>query len=347
MRRSLLSLAATAAALLVPATAHASVISGQSGAPLSALGGTLVFNTQDSAGYHLAIHDAAGTRQLPVKPSKLPFDVSLGTNAAGRPTAVYSRCRVGEDGWPKDAVVPGSCDLYAFDLGRGRERLLRDASRRGVSEAAPSMDHGILVFGRDFGLRAKAPNRLRYRTRVLIRREPGDHERTLMTIPGTDTAVYTFGRDVDLESSAIAGEHVAVELYDPSENATKVYLKRSEQPIRLLARGGFGEENVRQFESPTIAGHYLYFGYSNVATDFYGPNGWVLRRDLRTGRTVAAAAPGYLEAVAADPLRPSDPLVVSSFAEQDPETGASRGTDAVQTLDAPAWRTPPKSIHLR
>jgi hypothetical protein len=347
MRRSLLSLAAASAGLLAPATAHAAVISTESGSSVSALGGTLVFNTEDSAGYHLMVHDRAGTRALPVSPSKLPFDVRLGTNAAGRPTAVYSRCRVGEKGWPKDAVVPGSCDLYALTLATGREKPLREVNRPGVSEAAPSMDHGIVVFGREFDLKAKAPNHLRYRTRVLIRPLGTRRERTIMTIPGVDHAVYTYARDVDLEASAIVGEHAAITVYDPTENASLIYLKKSERPFRLLARGGFGEENIREFESPTFAGRYLYFGYSNLASDFYGPNGWVLRRDLRTDRTVAAAAPGYLEAVAADPLRAGAPLVISSFSQEDPETQAPRGTDAVQTLDAPAWRTPPKTIHLR
>jgi hypothetical protein len=345
MRRSLLSLAVTAAALIAPTASQGAVFSDQGGWSVSSLGGTTIFNTEDTAGFHLTVHDATGTHQLAAKPSQIPFDVSLGTDSAGHPTAVYSRCRVGEQGWPKGQVVPGSCDLYAFDLTSGRERKLRDASRAGVSEAAPSMDHGILVFGRNFDLHAKAPHRLSYRTRVLIRREPGDHERTIMTVPARGGGID--GRDVDLEFSTIVGERAAVVVYDPSENATMLYLKRSEEPFQLLARGGFGEENWRQFESPSFAGRYLYFGYANLATDFYGPNGWVLRRDLRTGRTVAAAAPGYLEAVAADPLRATDPLVVSSYSEKDPETQSTRGTDAVQTLDAPVWRTPPKTIHLR
>jgi hypothetical protein len=348
MRRSLLlSLAAASAALLVPAGAHAAVLSNQPGEAISALGGTTVFNTEDAAGYHLTLHDSTGTRQLPVKASKIPFDVSLGTDSAGRPIAVYSRCRVGEDGWAKHDVVPGSCDLYAFDLAKGRERKLRDASRPGVSEGAPSIENGILVFGREFDLKAKAPRRLSYRTRVVIRREPGDHERTIMTIPGRDGGGYSYARDVDVDASAIHGERAAVVVYDPSQNASMLYLKTSGQSFRLLARGGFGEENVRQFESPTFAGRYLYFGYANHATWVWGPNGWVLRRDLRTGRTVAAQAPGYLEAVAADPQRASDPLVVSSFSDRETETGAPRGTDAVQTLDAPAWGAPPKIIHLR
>ena len=203
------------------------------------------------------------------------------------------------------------------------------------------------MFGRNFDLRAKRhPRRIHYRTRVLIRPLGTRRERTIMTIPGTDVYDYTTERDVDLQASAILGSRAAAAVYDRAENATELFLKRSGRPFRLLARGGFGEENAREFESPSFAGRYLYFGYSNWATDFDLPNGWAPRRDLRTA-TVAAAAPGYLEAVAADSLRPDDPPAVSSVAEQDPESGQPVGTDAVQTLDAPVWRTPPKIIHLR
>jgi hypothetical protein len=124
------------------------------------------------------------------------------------------------------------------------------------------MDHGIIVFGREFDLKAKAPNHLRYRTRVLIRPLGTRRERTIMTIRGVDHAVYTYARDIDLEASAIVGEHAAITVYDATENASLIYLKKSERPFRLLARGGFGEENIREFESPTFAGRYLYFGYS-------------------------------------------------------------------------------------
>lgn len=62
-----------------------------------------------------------------------------------------------------------------------------------------------------------------------------------------------------------------------------------------------------------------------------------------TGRTTAATAPGYLDAVAADPARASAPLLVSSFSQ---ETDKVKGADQVATLDAPAWRTAPAVLGL-
>lgn len=328
----------------------ATLISAQSGSAIAERAGTLVFNTHDAAGYHLTVHDAKGTRALPIKPSEIPFDVSLGSDARHHRTAVYSRCEVGTHGWPKDAVVPGSCDIYKLDLTVNRERPLHEVDRPGVSEAAPSLDHGVLVFGREFALRAKPrPRTLSYRTRVVIRRlGASGRERTLMTLPGTDGGGYTSSRDVDLESSAINGSRVALGVYDPRENGgTAIDLLERGRSVQRLAHGGNGEENVRVHGTPAFAGRYLYWAYANMATDFHGPNGWVLRRDLRSGRTTAAPAPGYLEAVTADPLHPMSPLVVSSFASEDPETQQPMGTDAVQTLDAPVWGRVPETIHLR
>jgi hypothetical protein len=326
----------------------ATIISAQSGGALAARDGVLVFSTKDAAGYHLTIHDRTGTRALPVPPSKLPFDVSLGTDARGRTLAVYSRCRIGERGWPSVAVVPGSCDLYAFDLNTNRERAITEVNRRGVSEAAPSLDHGVLVFGRNFALRAKPQlPMLSYRTRVLMHRLGTRRERTLMTLPGANEPGYTYSRDVDLRSSAISGPRVALGVFEPAEYGTAMYLNDRGVRFERLAHGGFGEDNERRHGSPAFAGRYLYWSYSNTSTFTHPPNGWVLRRDLRSGRTVTAEAPGYVEAVAADPLRPGAPLTVSSFAEKDPDTGTATGTDAVQTLDAPVWGRVPRSIFLR
>ena len=112
-------------------------------------------------------------RPLPVRPRAVPFDVSVGASATGRPVAVFSRCRVEPKGLV--GVMPGprwetasGCSLYQQSLDGGFPlfRLNRFGSR--LSLTTPSIDRGRIAavrYARSGG---------RTRAHVLLWR-PGSH----------------------------------------------------------------------------------------------------------------------------------------------------------------------------
>lgn len=342
-----------AGAGLTPAATQAAMIAPVDGTHVAQRGGLVVFDelVQGRERLYQSVHGTVSA--VPVPPSRLPFDASLGTDAHGRLVAVYSRCKVGGHGWPSDAVVPGSCDLFSYDLRTRRERRLTEADSRDASEAAASLDHGTLVFARNVIESARPPRHdsnvegLRFRTRLYIRRL-GTHQRSrrLFDVPGRDSAISTSTYDVDVNATAVSTRRgVAAAVFLPGSDSSAIYFKSPGGRVRRLAVGGLGEENIKQHDSPSFAGRYLYWSYSNQDNS-HPPNGYVVRRDLATGATTAARAPGYLDAVAADPVHPAAALIVSSFSDIEPDSGARRGVDAVQTLDAPTFGPAPRSIGL-
>jgi hypothetical protein len=64
----------------------------------------------DPSRYRLMIRHAGRTSALPVSPRRVPFDVSLGKDAAGHVVAVFSRCRNEHDG---PGALPGGLPTYA------------------------------------------------------------------------------------------------------------------------------------------------------------------------------------------------------------------------------------------
>ena len=92
---------------------------------------------------------------LPVARRSVPFDADAGSDRAGKPVVVYSRCA-------QDPVLEGGslapapdwqtargCDLYELALtGAAVERKLDTASSKTKSETTPSMWRGSLAFAR-------------------------------------------------------------------------------------------------------------------------------------------------------------------------------------------------------
>src|SRR4051812_21217561 len=96
-----------------------------------------------------------------------PFDVNVGPDASGHPTAVYSRClRSGGGERP-----PVACDLFAVRLDDGStERRLAVSARR-ASEFAPAIWRNAVAFGR----------KVRGRRSELVLTRPGKRPRKLRT----------------------------------------------------------------------------------------------------------------------------------------------------------------------
>jgi hypothetical protein len=118
------------------------------------------------------------TSRLPVPPRSVPFDADVGPDAAGKPVAVYSRCRkepIGQGGLAlySDWMTASGCDLYEIGLTGGSERRLDGISSRRASETTPSVWRGSIIFARHM---PKA-----HAARIYLRRRGS---RQLLRLPG-------------------------------------------------------------------------------------------------------------------------------------------------------------------
>jgi len=199
--------------------------------------------------------------------------------------------------------------IYMLDVKSGRERSLH------LSGANPSLSKGVLAFSRG--------------STVYVGR--------LGRVPRAIAHIAGVKSEVTGVSNSPRG--VAFSVYDDPDYGTAMYFKPAGRgALRTLASGGFGEENAKTHSSPVIRGDTLYWAFSNEG-ETKPANGWVIRYDLAAHRAQAAAAPGYLDAVAVDGSR----LITSSYFRdsEDPQ-----GIDQVATLDAPQWGAPPSQAGL-
>lgn len=98
--------------------------------------------------WSLVIRAPDGTATTPAIPGfPVPPDPTIGSDrpAARRLLVVYSRCA--------GASAVRGCDVYAYDLGAGREERVRAISTKAFSEFAASVTNGRWVFARRGGPR--------------------------------------------------------------------------------------------------------------------------------------------------------------------------------------------------
>ena len=161
MRRArliLVSLLAITAVAPAPAPAADTVLAPATAtAGLTAHDGHVVLSRLDpqTGRWALVRWHAGVVDVLPVAQRSVPFDADAGSDRAGNPVVVYSRCtteppldRVGLAPAPDWQTARG-CDLYELALtGALAERKLTPASSRGASETTPSIWRGALAFAR-------------------------------------------------------------------------------------------------------------------------------------------------------------------------------------------------------
>lgn len=106
--------------------------------PVSAYGGFSAWSRYDGERrrYRLVVRDPQGAiREAPVRSRRVPFDVDLGPDGRGRPTAVYSRCRreprlgrvpTPQAEWP----TARGCRVYEWKVAGGAERGVGVPGRR-------------------------------------------------------------------------------------------------------------------------------------------------------------------------------------------------------------------------
>jgi hypothetical protein len=315
-----ITITAAALALAAPAAASAAVLAPYDGSQVAQLAGVQAWSKAQGDGYVLMIRSGGRTAPAAADAQPVPFAVSLGEDAAGRRLAVYPRCA---------RVSGGSharCHLVAYDLTSRRERAIAGTHAPGASEDAVALDRGILAYARRVGKRS---------TILITRLRSRRPARVAARVPAREA--YVTG--IALSPRALS---FTVDAFPDETGESRLYVKPAGGAARQVARGGYGEENRREHLSPSIAGRYVYWAYANQS-EVAPANGLIGRCDLLTGRTTAAPAPGYLDAVAADPARPAAPLVVSSFSQK---TNKVKGTDQVATLAAPSWRAAPAALGL-
>ena len=153
-----LASAAVFGAWVAPAAASEATIASLSAAtPISAGSGWIAWSVPAHARWALdAYHDGTVTA-IHIPTRSQPFDVSIGTDSAGRAVATFSRCTRaprtaapnGEA--PGGVIVPGSgsgCRIHQLALASGRETALPIPAPARASDTTPSMWRGTVTFAR-------------------------------------------------------------------------------------------------------------------------------------------------------------------------------------------------------
>ena len=154
VRRALaVGLAGILIPLFTPGSAAAdTVLARASAQDLAVSGDTLYWSRKEGPHRYRLMKTRAGiTSRLPLRPDALRFAPSAGTDAAGAPVLVYARC-----GRP-----PRCRSLHAFSPSDNRERRLPVRAGGRCELFAPSLDRGVLAFGR-YGRCAERGIWLRY-----------------------------------------------------------------------------------------------------------------------------------------------------------------------------------------
>jgi hypothetical protein len=192
---------------------------------VSAWGAALVWSRHDAAGaYRLVAQMDGVASEVPVPPSRHPFDADVGPDRRGRAVAVYTRC---------SSAGGHRCDLYQTVLGTGRERRLARLSSRD-DEFAPSRWGARYVFAR---------SALLAQGRGAARRISGAVPNETDVVGPTVAFSTSFGRqDVDVEVS-------------------RIYVKRLGRQGRScrVAQGDLGDVGGTRLSSPVLAGGYVYW----------------------------------------------------------------------------------------
>lgn len=142
----------TAALAVLPAAtasaADTTVATVSRATPVDVYGGHAVWSTWDGSAYRLTDYSGGQARTLPVAGSAAPLDVDVGSDARGKPLAVYARCRRAPNApWGLDGRR--GCDLYGFRFASGREFRITRANT-GADEYYPAVWRGRIAFTRSY-----------------------------------------------------------------------------------------------------------------------------------------------------------------------------------------------------
>jgi len=257
-------------------------------------GGLALFSRRTRDGRYRLVMQRGDRRRraTSVRTASRPFAVDLGTDAGGRPVAVFRQC------------VRARCRLYRFDPATDRARPIPIRLRPHGDGRAPSVHRGVVTFARS----GRAP------TDIVA--APLDGSARPVVVDRVDRIV----RSIDTSDRGVVYAAAA-----PSDglhySAGEVFFRGHDGQTRLIARGGSGEEFTTDNLTPTFAGRSLVWGVTNTAT---GNEliAHLARLNLVTGRRGLLNLPGgALFASAADDARPDGGVLV------DYDTGGPEGFD--------------------
>ena len=300
MRAALLALLSLLV-LAIPARAADETLGPLPGATgLSAYGGWVAYSVPTGIGaYTLRAWHEGVVADVGIPSRGGPFDVDVGPDTSGRPTAIYSRC---QSDLTDTRQPPRGCDLFAVTLGGGHERRLTISSAR-YSEFAPSIWRGAVAFGRLASEHRRAEVILS-RDRKISRLGRGSIGRCRARECRVDLPT-AWPEQTDLGSRAVAylwhlsggevaGDGVAFEL-----RAARLDGSRAR-----IAQNGFVSATcdfARPF-SPNVSGELVLYGYSRGEECESGTSESFRRFDLRSARRarVGWSAPPYIGSLAWD-----------------------------------------------
>lgn len=118
--------------------------------PIGAYGGWVVWSAPVNEGWGLDAYHGGTVKALHVAPRAQPFDVDLGTNAAGEVVATFSRC-VKTPRYETDLFLELEgigCRVRVLNLASERERTPAIPHPADTSDTTPSMWDGNIAFAR-------------------------------------------------------------------------------------------------------------------------------------------------------------------------------------------------------
>jgi hypothetical protein len=101
-----------------------------------------------TGGYALTTWHEGATTTRPVSAGPLPFDLDLGTDAAGRVVATFPRCQTESANLNGLWTPPTGCRIHAVDLVTGVETTLPIPTAKGASDTEGSMSGGKVAVAR-------------------------------------------------------------------------------------------------------------------------------------------------------------------------------------------------------
>lgn len=241
---------------------------------MSAWGGHVVFSQldRDTDRWSLMHATPGGMDKLPVTAQNAPFDADVGTDGAGRPVAVFSRCPRRGPFVSSYSRLPGTsrCRIYVvrLDVVGVQPRLVRSLVAPRFSDGAPTIWRGRIAFGRvvNGGTMAAVLIQRVAGSRLLRRLDRG-------TIPACPAATPRCSRVAAPRSMDLGGSRLAFVWALSGGNAfaqenEELWIGRTNgSPARLLDVGGagecgFGPYSFRLFGQPSLTGRRVsYLAY--------------------------------------------------------------------------------------
>src|SRR4051812_31358903 len=245
----------------------------------AAKGWTARSELRDGA-YVLVVRAPEGTVTTPaVKPRGVPFDLDLGTDASGRPTAAYSRCQAeprptgGANTIGPQWTSGRGCSIVLLDLATGAERAVRRPAAD-TSEVLPSLSGSRLAY-------VAVPRKGSSRRALLVSRDLRTAKATRMDSGPRRAASAGFAEGPTSVDAAGRTVVAAWRYRDPEfhsfDTDVRVRTLGAKRPFSAAGASNSEECSYETVLSPTLSGASLLY------LDTTG-NDWVLGRTPRSRR---------------------------------------------------------------